>query len=60
MKNAALGVSLSGSGPSIFALCEEGAAANLATVMAQACRNEGIECQSFESSLHAPGAHVES
>ncbi len=55
----ALGSSLSGSGPSIFALCRSGQADNVATVMEQACRAEGIECQSWVSPLDAPGAHIE-
>jgi len=58
-KSGALGVSLSGSGPSIFALCEDGVAHNIATAMEQACRGLGIECQSFVSPLDAPGAHLE-
>ena len=55
----ALGVSLSGSGPSIFALAEDGAANNIATAMEQACRGLGIECQSYVSPMDAPGAHLE-
>lgn len=55
----ALGVSLSGSGPSIFALCENNAASKLAVAMEQACRGFGIDCESWVSPLDAPGAHVE-
>lgn len=55
----ALGVSLSGSGPSIFAMCETKSARNLAVAMEQACRGLGIECQSWVSPLDAPGAHLE-
>ncbi len=54
-----LGCSLSGSGPSIFALCRESAARNVASSMEQACRTQGISCQSWISSLAAPGARVE-
>ncbi len=54
----ALGVSLSGSGPSIFALCRDNAARNLAVAMEQACRGLGIDCQSWVSPLDAAGAHV--
>ncbi|MDX1498911.1 MAG: homoserine kinase [Woeseiaceae bacterium] len=57
-RGGALGVSLSGSGPSIFALCEESRAANLAMAMEQACRGLGIECQSWISRLDAPGACI--
>ena len=60
MKSGALGCSLSGSGPSIFAICKDGAARNLATAMEQACRKMGYECEAWISSLNAPGAHVES
>jgi homoserine kinase len=59
MKSGALGCSLSGSGPSIFALCLDGDAQNLATAMEQACRKTGYECQSWVSRLDAPGAHIE-
>ena len=59
MKADALGCSLSGSGPSIFALCRDQAAANVATAMEQACRKMGYECESWISPLAAPGAHVE-
>jgi homoserine kinase len=56
----ALGCSLSGSGPSIFALCREKHAARIATVMEQACRKHGYDCQSWISPMDAPGAFVES
>ncbi len=58
VRSGALGFSLSGSGPSLFALCEEGKARNLAVAMEQACRREGIECESWVSSMNAPGARV--
>lgn len=58
-KGGALGVSLSGSGPSMFALCETNLAENLTTAMEQACRGMGIDCQSFVSRLDAPGAHLQ-
>ncbi len=58
-KGGALGVSLSGSGPTIFALCETDAAENLAASMQQACRSEGIDCQSWISPMNAPGAYLE-
>ena len=56
----AMAGSLSGSGPSIFALCRTPQAQNLATVMEQACRGEGIDCQSWVSRMDAPGAALES
>lgn len=60
MSANALGCSLSGSGPSIFALCESQHASNVATGMEQTCRSYGYECQSWISPLDAPGACVES
>ena len=59
MRTGALGCSLSGSGPSIFAFCEERRALNLASAMEQACRALGIECQSWVSPLDAEGARLE-
>ncbi|NNE59685.1 MAG: homoserine kinase [Woeseia sp.] len=56
----ALGCSLSGSGPSIFALCEEAAAAPIAAAMEAACRASEIDCQLWISPMTANGAHVES
>jgi homoserine kinase len=55
----ALGVSLSGSGPSIFALCRDSDAATLANAMEQSCHDAGIDCQSWVSPMDAPGARVE-
>lgn len=55
----ALGFSLSGSGPSMFALCEDADARNLAVAMEQACRSQGFECESWISPLDAPGASLE-
>ncbi len=59
MRRGALGCSLSGSGPSVFALAETSNAANIAMAMEQACRGMGIQCQSWVSPLDAPGAFVE-
>jgi len=58
-KSGALGCSLSGSGPSIFAICREKRAPNIRTAMEQACRKMGYECQSWVSPLNAPGAVLE-
>ena len=58
-KGGALGCSLSGSGPSVFALCRSGDARNIASAMEQACRSQGIGCQSWVSPMTAPGARVE-
>ena len=55
----ALGSTLSGSGPSIFALCRDSDTRDVALAMEQACRAEGIACQSWVSSMTAPGAYIE-
>jgi len=57
-KAGALGCSLSGSGPSMFALCAESRARNVASAMEQACRSQGIACESWVSSMTAPGARI--
>ncbi len=55
----ALGCSLSGSGPSLFALAGDAAAAGVAAAMEDACKAAGIECQSWLSPMNAPGARIE-
>jgi len=54
----AFGCSLSGSGPSIFVLCKDSDAANIAMVMEQACRKMAYECQVWVSSVNSPGARI--
>lgn len=58
-RSGALGCSLSGSGPSLFALCATKDARNIASAMEHACRAQGIGCQSWVSPMTAPGAHIE-
>ena len=58
-KGGALGCSLSGSGPSMFSLCKTGDAHNVAMAMEQACRSQGIGCESWVSPMTAPGARLE-
>lgn len=58
-KAGALGSTLSGSGPSIFALCKDNDARNVASAMEQACRSVGVGCQSWISAMTAPGARIE-
>lgn len=60
LQSNAIGCSLSGSGPSVFALIEDRFASKLAEEMEQACRGMGIDCQSWISPMTAPGASVES
>lgn len=55
----AYGCSLSGSGPSIFALCADADAARLAAAMERACRSQGYDCLSWVSPMTAAGARVE-
>lgn len=55
----ALGSSLSGSGPSIFALCPTEVASRVCVAMEQASRRGGYDCQSWISPLSAPGARLE-
>ena len=43
----------------MFALCEEKVARNLGSIMEQACRVQGIECQSWVSPMDAQGARIE-
>ena len=58
-RGGALGCSLSGSGPSIFALCRTSDARNIASAMEQACRSQGIGCESWVSPMDAAGARIE-
>ncbi|MEC9416008.1 MAG: homoserine kinase [Pseudomonadota bacterium] len=60
INNGAFGCSLSGSGPSIFAICESKDAQHIESVMIETCKNEGYDCQSWVSNLNSPGAYVES
>jgi len=59
MANGAYGCSLSGSGPSIFALCADRDGPKIAIGMEQSCRNYGYDCQSWISPMMSTGAHVE-
>ena len=54
----ALGCSLSGSGPSIFALCENLAAEAVAEAMQRACSGAGVGCASWISPMNSPGAEI--
>lgn len=59
MANGALGASLSGSGPSIFAWCETGRAAGIQACMAEAFHAEGVSCSAWVSAVNAAGARLE-
>jgi homoserine kinase len=59
MQGGALGCSLSGSGPAMFALCSDPDAGDIALAMEQACKARGIPCESWISPMSAPGARLE-
>jgi homoserine kinase len=59
MEADANGCSLSGSGPSIFALCADAAAESVASAMSRACRGQGYKCETWISPMTAGGAHIE-
>lgn len=58
LEAGALGCSLSGSGPSIFALCPEALASSVAAAMEGACRASGVACETWISPMDAPGARL--
>jgi homoserine kinase len=58
MRQGALGCSLSGSGPSVFALAPAAVARAVADEMEAACRGAGFGCETFVSPMDAPGAHL--
>lgn len=59
MQGGALGCSLSGSGPAIFALCGDVDAPAIARAMERACKASGISCESWVSPMMSPGARLE-
>jgi homoserine kinase len=64
VKNAAIasgatGCGISGSGPSVFALCHgELTARNVSGAMQEALKRTGLPSDAFVSNLSAPGAHI--
>ncbi|HET6630388.1 MAG TPA: homoserine kinase [Woeseiaceae bacterium] len=54
----ALGCSLSGSGPSVFALARESEAPAVGRAMEAACRAAGVACEIYISPMNAPGARL--
>jgi len=59
LRAGALGCSLSGSGPGIFALCDDEIAGTVADEMEKACRGAGLGCESWISPMNSPGAQVQ-
>ncbi|MDX1481877.1 MAG: homoserine kinase [Woeseiaceae bacterium] len=55
----AFGSSLSGSGPSLFAICAQDDGEAVRAAMQAACRSAGIACDAWISPLSAAGARVE-
>lgn len=55
----AMGCSLSGSGPSIFALCADELACDVASAMCEACHAANLRCDSWTSSMNTSGACLE-
>jgi homoserine kinase len=59
IKSGAMGCGISGSGPSIFALCKgESAALNVASSIQQGFAEHGLQSETFVSALNAPGCTV--
>lgn len=59
LDNGAIGCSLSGSGPSVFAWTDIADATAVATAMQAAFASHGVAADAWISSLQAPGARVE-
>ena len=58
LEQGALGASISGGGPSVFAWCTPDRAEQIALSMEQAFRTAGIDCDSWISPVAAPAARV--
>ena len=58
MKNSALGCSLSGSGPSVFAWCRRSDAKTIAAVMRAAFERSGLASSVYISAIDAPGVRL--
>lgn len=59
IRTGALGCSISGSGPSIFALSLDARHANdIGVCMASACREHGLECDLYVSRINAEGPRI--
>ena len=58
LREGALGSSLSGSGPSVFALVPAPQAEAVAEAMEAACRDAGHACESWVSPMNASGARL--
>ena len=59
LNNGALGCSISGSGPSIFAICENNISSQLEGLMRESCLNQGYDCQTWISQSNSKGSAIE-
>jgi homoserine kinase len=59
MAAGALGASLSGSGPSVFAWCADAEAQDVRDRMVEGFESEGIDCDAWISPVGVPGARIE-
>ena len=59
INNGALGCSISGSGPSIFAICENNKSSQLERLMRESCLNQGYDCQTWISQSNSKGSAIE-
>ncbi|MEO1594289.1 MAG: homoserine kinase [Pseudomonadota bacterium] len=60
LARGALGASLSGSGPSVFAICDIADGDSVAAAMVSAFESNGVACDHWVSPVNAPGAVLES
>ncbi len=58
LQNSALGCSLSGSGPSVFAWCKRSDAKAIAAAMQAAFARSGLDSTAFVSAIDAPGVRL--
>jgi homoserine kinase len=58
LEAGALGCSISGAGPSVFAWCEEGQSPAVRRAMLEAFRGAGLECDSWIAPVGGDGARV--
>ena len=58
MEAGALGMSISGSGPSVFAWCRQGVAERVAASMSAVFATARVDSQSWVSAIDTPGARV--
>ena len=59
MEQGAIGCSISGAGPSVFAWCQESKSRAICDAMASAFKNAGLECDQWIAAIGDSGARVE-